>query len=223
MKIAVCIRGHIRDSLFNRGLSQWVDQLHNSGHEVHLYLHTWLESEAKSSYRELDRSYIFDVNENLLYSYFKKYTIKKIIIDDDKSLKILGKKTGVVSASKCPLLAWKRMWAGQYKIIEYIYNCVEKYDLVINTRFDMFTTPICYTPPSILNSLILQKSSLSFKYPLYSKTTIGVDNFYCGHIENIYKLISSFHYNLDKIIKTYPDILNQEELVYRYSIDNNLI
>jgi hypothetical protein len=223
MKLALCIRGHVRDGLFTRGLTQYIDQLTAKGHDVQLYLHTWKESEAKSSYRVLDRKYVFKVSDELLQNYFKDYNVQKIIIDDDSKIKIYGKKTGHVSASTCPLLAWKRMWVGQHKILSHVYECQEKYDVVINTRFDMFTTPVCYTPPSTLNSLILQKDNIAFKYPTYTKNVVGVDNFYIGKIETMYKLVSDFYVSLDDILKTYSTIKHQEEIVYRYAVDNNLL
>lgn len=223
MKLALCIRGHIRDGLFTRGLTQYIDQLAAKGHDIQLYLHTWSESEAKSSYRVLDRKYVFKVSEELLQNYFKDYDVQKIIVDDDSKIKIYGKKTGHVSASACPLLAWKRMWAGQYKILSYVRECQEKYDFIVNTRFDMFTTPVCYTPPSTLNSLILQKANIAFKYPTYTKNVVGVDNFYIGKIEMMYKLVSDFYVSLDDILKAYPMVKHQEEIVYRYAADNNLL
>jgi hypothetical protein len=223
MKIALCIRGHVRDGLFTRGLTQYIDRLLEEKHEVHLYLHTWKESEAQSSYRMLDRRHIFKVSEELLQNYFKNYDIRKIIVDDDSKIKIYGKKAGVVSSSRCPLIAWKRMWAGQHKILSYIYECQVEYDLVVNTRFDMFTQPICYTPPSTLNRLVLEKSNISFKYPKYTKNIVGVDNFYVGQLETVYKLVSDFYTSLDNILKKYPNIITQEEIVYRYASDNKLL
>jgi hypothetical protein len=224
MKVAVCIRGHIRDGLFTSDVLQYLNLLIKDGHEIDLFLHTWKDSEAKSSYRDLDQSHTFKVTKNLLYSYFKNYNIQKIIIDDDSKVELYGKLDGLVSASKCPLIAWKRMWAGKYLNIKSVIDSTKIYDLIISTRFDIFSNPVARTPQSYLLRLINQvDGNLFFKYPKYSKSIIGVDNFYCGKLKNMYTLISDFHFNLDCITTTYSSVVHQEELVYRYALDNNLV
>ena len=60
MRIAFCIRGHIRDGLTNSRLVDYLTTLENRGHSIDLFLHTWNVSEAKSSYRTLDNDNIFE-------------------------------------------------------------------------------------------------------------------------------------------------------------------
>jgi hypothetical protein len=217
MKLAFCIRGHIRDGLFTSSLRQFISLCEADGHSIDIYCHTWSESEAKSSYKILDRSDIFQVKEGLLRSYLKGCNVSKVIIENDLKVKIHGTKTGVVCKSMCPIIAWKRMWAGQASVINQAYTTGIKYDLIVNMRYDYFTTPICYTPQKHLCRLIAKKPSFAFKYPDYSQSIIGVDNFYIGTPENMHKIVNDFHLNLDSIIAQYHNIINQEELVYRHA------
>ena len=223
MKIAFCIRGHIRDGLFTSSLKEFISLCESDGHSLDIYCHTWTESEAKSSYKTLDRTNIFDVKENLLRSYFKNYNVSNVTIENDLKVKIHGIKTGVVCKSLCPLVAWKRMWAGQVSVINQAYTSGIKYDAIVNMRYDYFTTPICYTPPKHLCRLIAKKANFAFKYPDYSHSLIGVDNFYVGTPENMHKIVNDLYLNLDSITMQYPDTVNQEELVYRRAYDISIL
>jgi hypothetical protein len=222
MKLAFIIRGHIRDGLFNSGLKSYLDYLSNEGHTIDLYLQTWTENEAKSSYRELDRSHIFKVTPELLRAYFNGYDVKTVMVQDDSRLKLKGDIDGLVGSSKCPKIAWKRMWAGKVAIAKYLYdNGGENYDRVVNTRYDMFTNPICITPNIILNKITKQSQNLAFRYPLCQNGgMVGIDNYYVGSSHAMLQLASDFHTSLDAISEIYSDVAHQEEMVCRHGIKN---
>ena len=224
MKLALVIRGHVRDGLFSAGLKQHIDYLQQRGHEVDLFLHSWTESEASCSYRKLDRVHVFGVTPEYLSAYFKGYTVKKILVQHDSQVSLHGNLTGNVSSTKCPVLAWKRMWAGKYEIMKYVYDrhCSD-YDTVISTRYDMFTNPICITPNSVLKLIVSSKQPLSFRYPLCKQLgMIGVDNYYCGSVERMFQLTHDFHKDLDRISEQYPSLSHQEVMVYKYAIEHVL-
>jgi len=223
MRLALCLRGHIRDGLFSDALREFIVNCEKDGHSIDVYCHTWSESEAKTSYRALDRSHLFQVKEGLLRSYFKNCNVRDVRIENDSKIKIYGKKSGVVCKSTCPLIAWKRMWAGQVSVVAEAYKNHKNYDAFINTRYDFFTAPICYTPPNHLKRIISRGEKFAFKYPTYSKSLIGVDNFYIGTPENMHALVYDFYHDLDSIITKYPDIVHQEELVYRHAHDISLL
>lgn len=224
MKLALVIRGHVRDGLFSTGLKQHIDYMQQRGHKVDLFLHSWSESEAQCSYRKLDRSHLFTITPEYLNAYFKGCTVKKILVQDDSALKLHGNLTGTVSSTKCPVLAWKRMWAGKHEIIKYVYDThCSDYDRVISTRYDMFTNSVCITPNSVLKSIVNVDQPLSFRYPLCKQLgMIGVDNYYCGSAERMFKLTHDFYKDLDSISEQYPSLSHQEEMVYKYAIDSCL-
>jgi hypothetical protein len=218
MKLAFCIRGHIRDGFGDKQLLNYIGKISKT-HEVDLFLHTWAESEARSSYRKLDRSSVYRVNNNHLTDYFTKLNIKSIIIENDADVKLYGDTDGYLPGSKCPLIAWKRMWAGKFSLMSYLYSQSCVYDRVINTRYDMFTNPVCYTPVKKLILLTEESSELSVKYPKYYRHLKGVDNYYAGSLETIYSLTKDFHFGLDDMLKRFKIRVFHEEIFYKYAKD----
>ena len=224
MRIAFCIRGHVRDGLTNSRLADYLTLLKKQGHTLDLFCHTWNESEAQSSYRTLDRSRLFKPNRDYLLNYFTNHSIKKIWIADDSKIELHGNLEGTLPNSKCPLIAWKRMWAGKHTIAAHLYhNHSYDYDLVVNTRYDMFTNSVCYTPVKNLLKMTILKDRLNLKHPQYYRLLKGVDNYYCGPLNHVYDITSAFHYNLDEIISKYRIKSFHEELFYKYAVDAGLV
>jgi hypothetical protein len=223
MKIAFTIRGHLRNGLTDDQLKNYIALL-KQNHEVDIFLHTWKESEAKSSYRTLDHSKAFSVTPKILKEYFGDIPIKKIIIDDDTALELHGNLKGIIPNSKIPVLAWKRMWAGQFKLISHLYHAHRyDYDRVVNTRYDFFTHKLCYTPVKNLLKMTAEQSMLTLKYPKYYRRLLGVDNYYCGELETLYELVGDFHYKLDDILEKCQIKSYQEELFYKYAKDQGVV
>jgi hypothetical protein len=223
MRLAVCIRGHIRTGFDDSRLRDYIRQL-STIHKVDIFLHTWKESEAKSSYRTLDHSKAFSVTPKILKEYFGDIPIKKIIIDDDSQLELHGNLEGIIPNSKVPMIAWKRMWAGQFKLISHLYHAHRyDYDRVVNTRYDFFTHKLCYTPVKNLLKMTAETSRLTLKYPKYYRRLLGVDNYYAGELETLYELVGDFHYKLDNILEKRQIKSYQEELFYKYAKDQGVV
>lgn len=224
MKIAFCIRGHVRDGLTDSRLNNYLNLLKKAGHTIHLFLHSWDASEAKSSYRTLDHDKSFVVNKKFLKDYFKEHVIKHIVIQNDAKLKLIGNLEGKISGSRCPLIAWKRMWAGKFQLMTYLKDNYtdDDYDLVVNTRYDQFTHDVCYTPVKNLLKMTVPGDGLSLKYPKYYRHLKGVDNYYCGSLKTIYDITFDFYHSLDKIIENYTIRDFHEELFYKYAVDHGL-
>ena len=222
MRIAFCIRGHIRDGLNDSRLKDYLNLLKNQGHTIDLFLHTWSESEAKSSYRKLDKISSSIVTPLMLKDYFSGHNIKQIMIDDDAELKLHGNLEGKINT--CPKIAWKRMWAGKFKLASHLYhNHTYDYDLVVSTRYDKFTTQVCYTPVKNLLKMTTREDGLSLKYPQYYRYIKGIDNYYCGSIQTIYDIAYAFHYSLDEIASKYTIRSFHEELFYKYVVDHGFV
>lgn len=223
MRIAFCIRGHIRDGLTDSRLADYLSLLKKQGHTLDLFLHTWNVSEAKSSYRTLDHDKSFAVKKGILLDYFADFNTKHIKIDDDSKLELHGDLEGNIAGGKCPLIAWKRMWAGKFKLASHLYhNHTYDYHLVVSTRYDMFTNPVCYTPVKNLLKMTTRGERLSLKHPQYYRLLKGIDNYYCGSVQTIYDITSAFHYSLDEIIPKYRIKGFHEELFYKYAVDHGL-
>ena len=228
MKVALALRGHIRDGLIDGRLRHFVEKL-ISGRRIwtlDIYCHTWKEHEAKSSYRKLDRGVIVKVTPDLIKHYFGESIrdkIKSIEIADDSKLELKGNLEGTVAKSPLPMVAWKRMWAGKRKLIDTIAASGIQYDKIINTRYDLFTHRLCLTSEPLLMRIFNSANTLSFKYPSYTRNPVGLDNFYVGQLPQMQKLIHSFDDALDEIIPSYSQIEVQEKMVYEYAKDNGLI
>jgi hypothetical protein len=218
MKIAFCIRGHLRDGLTDNRLLNYISLLSKS-HEVDLFLHSWSESEAKSSYRTLDQSKRFDVKPEHLEDYFHGCAVKKIIIDDDTHMQLHGNLVGLLPGNKCPVVAWKRMWAGKHALMSHVLNHEGDYDRAVNTRYDMFTTPVCYTPTKNLLKLTEESAVLSIKYPKYYRLLKGVDNYYAGSVKTLHSICDDFHHNLDHIILNTPVRGFHEEIFHKRLVE----
>jgi hypothetical protein len=228
MKVALALRGHIRDGLIDARLRQFVEKLISTRRvgTLDIYCHTWKEHEAKSSYRKLDHGVIVKVTPDLIKHYFGESIrdkIKSIEIADDSKLELKGNLEGKVAKSLLPIVAWKRMWAGKRKLIDTIAESGVQYDKVINTRYDLFTHHLCLTSEPLLMRIFNSPRTLNFKYPIYTRNPVGLDNFYVGQLQQMQKLIHSFDDSLDEIVKIYPNIDVQEKLVYEYAKDNRLI
>ena len=223
MKVALFIRGHIRDGLFTRDLSKHISHLRSLPNvKLHVFMQTWNKAEAASSYRDLNKhSQICKVDQGLLNHYFSEHgdIIKNVIILDDEKIKLIGETEGIVARSKIPKIAWKRMWYGINTGLDSIDN---SYDRVINTRFDYFTRPICRSNVRVCLKMFHSRG-LQFRYPKYSGSPVGVDNYYCGSVSQMKQISNVFHNDLDSIIAKYPHTVYQEELVYKYAKDNEML
>lgn len=112
------------------------------------------------------------------------------------------------------LKGWKNYIYGKYKIIDYIYNKYEnKNEMVINCRFDVLGNSCSISNKEII-TFIQQNTTSNFDKNIFFKNreVLGVDNFYIGNINTIYKLTKYFNFYLDKILKEnikkcFPEIL----------------
>ena len=218
------LRGHIRESFNTKDLYNFVKDLYIMFPDLNVYIHTWNIFANNISWRNIE------INNNIvesstIFNYFDdlKILIKKIIIDDDTKIKLIGNLNGLVALSKMPLKGWKNYWYGKYSIINYIYNTdIDKNEFVINTRFDLFCNSNNFNNIQIINFIKNNNKNLFIKNNfLIDKYKDGIDNIYIGNINTMYTLIHKFYYDLDNILTIYNKIKNQEYLVFQ--LNNNLI
>jgi hypothetical protein len=209
------IRGHIRDSFSNKQLYTLIKNINKIVPNLKIYIHTWNIFANSLSWRKVNPNYTL-VTENTIYEYFNDiaYLISIIIIDNDNSIKLIGDLNGQIS--NVPKKGWKNYWYGKFKLIDYIYNQkINQNSLIINFRFDVLTNSCPIKSNDILN-LIQKNKNTKFNKNVFLKDHffVGIDNYYLGNINTMYKLISYFYYNLDSILKMIVDFKNQEQLVY---------
>jgi hypothetical protein len=213
------LRGHIRESFNTKDLYNFIKDLYNEFIDLNIYIHTWNIFANNISWRNIKINNNI-VNDNIILNYFDdlNFLIKKIIIDDDSKIDLIGNLNGNVSLSKMPLIGWKNYWYGKYSIINYIYNTnIDKNKFVINTRFDLFSNSCsCYfNYIHIINFIKNNNKNLFIENQfLINEYHNGIDNIYIGNINTMYKLIHTFYYKLDKILIVHNNYNNQEYLVF---------
>ena len=219
-RIAVIIRGHIRESFQTQILYNFLKKL-KSLYYIDLYLHTWHKSEARISWRKLSPN-MFDINQELIKKYLKDINFNKLIIDNDYNIDIVGNKEGKVGMM--PLIGWKRMWYGKYQIINYVNNQNIEYDATLNFRWDNF---ICQSSKKIITDnailynikkYLLMTDPTNKIYFIKDSLFYGIDNYYIGKIKQIYALAHKFNFDLDNLMRNYLQYSNQEFLVYLESV-----
>jgi hypothetical protein len=228
-KIAILLRGHIRNSFNDNKLYNVIHKLVTL-FNVDIYMHTWDENEAKVSWRPLSNKKI-KITTELIEKYFYgvKNNIKKIIIDNDENIELFGSTYGNISDSIIPKIAWKRMWYGMNKVCNVaIQN--NKYDLFISTRYDnadiILSVNIGYNINTIIDLInkfyeeknMKNKNQIQF---LKNSNDLGIDNFIMSNPSLMLLLCSRFFYNLDDVINSNPLTKYQEFLVYYEAIKIN--
>lgn len=208
------LRGHIRQSFENRNLYNLIKELHKI-HPISIYIHTWSKYSNNLSWRTVEEDNR-PVTDDIIYEYFEDLSIRirKIIIDDDQTIPIIGKTEGNMAPSKMPLKGWKNYWYGQFMIMKEIYE--KEHDTsnqkVLNTRFDVLTNSIPFS---------IEQVRLFFIYNLFKKfdknvfiiQEAGVDNVIFGTIHTMYKLLLTMHTELDNIMIRFKGFGYHEQLV----------
>jgi hypothetical protein len=192
---------------------------------IKIFIHTWSIKQNNISWRTITNDFT-EINIEYIKLYFKDLFqfVKKIIIENDNNIKLIGNINGKILLTKTSILGWKRYIYGQYKIIRYLYNNkYNKNNFLLNIRFDLFTNSYIFTYDEIINFIdnnynIIHKTNLFLK----SGEFCGIDNIIIGTIKTNYKLLLYIHYNLDSILlyKENENLQHPEFIVPRV---NNLI
>ncbi len=225
--LIVLLRGHERNSFKTNKLKDFISLLISSfkkdNIDVKIHIHTWTNTEASNSWRNLD-IIPQKISKEDIISYFDVH-IDNIIIDDEKkeTRNLIGNIDGKIGA--IPIICWKRMWYGQYIGMK---NIIEKYNfshnkfvepLILNIRMDFFS---CNTTKKykLTDKLIIQMIKKAYNNPkkiIFSFDNgeyDGIDNVFVGFQDKMYELIRHFHFDLDNIYPKYNYLLFHESMVY---------
>jgi hypothetical protein len=211
------IRGHIRKSFDTIHLHNLVKKIYDITPDLKIFIHTWTIISNNISWRKIETNDRI-VTEELIYSYFDefKHLIKKIIIDDDNKIELIGNLKGNINGGPMPIIGWKNYWYGKYKIIDDIYNeNIYTNEMIVNVRFDVLNNSNSLSEEKLVD-FIKNNIGIEFKKNnfIYDKETNGIDNIYIGNLHTMHKLITYFYTDLDDILNKNKNIRNQERLVY---------
>ena len=209
----IIIRGHIRNSFENDNLYYLIKNIYQLDVNVSIYIHTWNIFSNNISWRKIDTNNNIVTND-IIYSYFKDLSklIKKIIIDDDKDIQLIGNLSGTVCKSKMPLIGWKNYWYGKHKILNELNN---KTEMVINMRFDVLNNSHSMKPRKIIHCIQTNMGKQITKNVfLYDFIFCGIDNCYIGNVYTMRILTDYFYYFLDSILIKNKNVYHQEHLIH---------
>jgi hypothetical protein len=236
MRIALLLRGHIRAGFMNDDLYTFC-KLVLEKYNADIFIHSWSVFSGGKSHRRINND-LRPVTTATFYEYFRdcSKSIKSILIDDDAQITLTGITEGYLSNTSAYMRSWKNYWYGQYRLINHLkQNYADRYDLLINTRFDImeFDRYRIYKNVSIKDfhseRLLFRELfdrieealdvGITTKNLLYYDTfEAGIDNFMIGTIDTMHSLIYNLHTNLDSLIVLHEPIYYQEALVY---LENN--
>ena len=190
---------------------------------IKIYIHTWNVFASDVSWRKINANNQ-QMTDEIIYNYFDKLNncVKKIIIDDDTNIKLIGNLNGNINNGPMPIIGWKNYWYGKHRIIDYLYNENEinnnenDNEMIVNFRFDLLNNSNHFNNEDLIN---LIKNNIETKFTknvfLFNYESNGVDNFYVGNIKTMRKITNTFCYDLDDILSKHNDTIHQERLVYR--------
>ena len=222
-KIAIVLRGHLRNSLNEPNLNDFLIETLNY-FDLDLYIQSWNKIDATKTWtgktngrgprKKIIKNNRGNITSDHVFSYFKPHIsskIKCIKILDENKIKLIGSLDGNVGKSRCPLISWKRMWYGVNEIVSEISEN-NKYIFVLNTRFDIFDKSLINfcnmcstrtTRPLEHREFIISISRKNFidsetVYSMYNR--VGCDNFYISSTSFMKKIVNELHFNLDEIV-----------------------
>jgi hypothetical protein len=215
----VLLRGHIRQSFETADLYYFLKELYDITH-FELYIHTWSIKQSSLSWRPMNED-LTPITKEIIYEYLKDLsrTVKLCIIDDEKLCSIIGRTEGYVCSSIMPILGWKRYWYGQYHILDEMASLpINKKETILNFRFDVLGNTFCSKKEEYL-AFAKEKYSSNFTKNIFLKDSCfwGLDNFYIGNYETMYKAVKEFHLNLDEIEGNYKECKSQEFLFFYHT------
>ncbi len=213
------IRGHIRNAFETKNLYNLIKKLHDMFPSLKIFIHTWNIFANNISWRNINVNEQI-VNDEIIYDYFDdiKHLIKKIIIDDDTNINLIGNLRGNINGGPMPIIGWKNYWYGKHQIIDYLYNSnIDKNEMLINCRFDVISNSNSFDEATIID-FIKNNTNIKFTKNIFmfeDENHCGIDNIYIGNVKTMYKLVNKFFYELDDILNKNNNTIHQEMLVYR--------
>ena len=133
-RVALTLRGHVRDSFDDKHLFRFVEQC-ISQWNANVFITTFNVKQTSVSYREIKDDPTLITKEKIL-AYFKGLPPAhfNITIENEADIELPGRTDGVFGTTNQPIKAVKSMW----RAIQASVTPVLEYDAVINTRLDFF-------------------------------------------------------------------------------------
>ena len=233
-KLALVIRGHIRNSFLNDKLRDLIKSLAKL-YDVDIYIYTWNKINTNDSWRTQQNCENIVIPDEIL-NYFGelKNNIVKIKIVDSEKINLNGTLNGNVCVTKCSIKAFKSMLYLQYNALDYIVKKNTDYNIVVNLRFDLYDVPPILTE-DIYVSRVAKYIEYDFKNVklLLTNEDItmddknlniginnGLENFMISNLFILHEFLKHMYLNFDTYHEKYKHVYHQEHMFY---FENNSI
>ena len=216
--IALIVRGHERGAFYDRAFANYASGMAaRLVADVRAFVHTWNESEAKLSHRPLCRQRVRPITETDVRNYLGD-VVEWVAVDDDDRIQLQGSAEGAIGG--IPARAWKNMWYGKHRAAEAVRRSGKTFDLVVCVRVDNFLNMESRRYAGVRTDTMdaACRRALACADPnkihfVREGTYPGVDIFYTGRPDAVFRLIDRFHLEMDEVRTDYPDVHHQEFLV----------
>jgi len=207
LSLKLVIRGHVRDSFDSDDLRDFIREL-ASYFDVELYVHTWNVKQNSVSWRSIEDD-ATPVTEDMIRSYFAGFTVKKIFVESDDDAELHGNLDGKLARTKTYAIGWKRYVYGQWKVMNHVRECCDENDVIVNTRFDLFSNSFVFPREEILH-FVRNKNDITKNIFLRDGLYCGVDNVILGTVKTMHSLVERVHRHLDSFLERNLSLENPE-------------
>jgi len=235
-RIAVLLRGHVRDADATETSRKFVDALMNS-YSADLFIHTWASRNVKAGNgwrrerTEMTSNLSNTITEKTLTSYFNR-PIKQIKIDDEEAATIYGSSTGYVGLTRMHRKGWKRMWRGIYDGLAMVNRSGVMYRAVVCARIDVVQSykvlrlglrNVVELANFAIHAVMNGTGRIAMAFDKHTKSSlnsqgVGADNVFSGTQDALLRLVGLLHYRLDDIEFLLGREMFQEKLFLRLII-----
>ena len=229
-RLYLIVRGHERGACLKPDFANFKERVASecsaAGAELEIHVHTWCESEAKTSHRPLDRRGVRAITERDIREYIGG-RVCSVAVEDDARLSLRGRLEGRIGG--IPVRAWKNMWHGIAAATAAASNSnsaagVPDVDaLAVCVRLDVFSNLESRVVTKITEDRIVEmvrdmlaRGRRPGGVYFFSDNEIpGIDNCFAGRLSAVKRLVDRFNLELDDLAKAYPEVHHQEFMVFR--------
>lgn len=220
LKINLLIRGHVRGAFGDDNLLKMARGL-SKKYDLSIFVHTWNIVQNNISWRQVEHINK-EVKEEDIKDYFGEVgdLIKLVLVDDDSKIQVHGNTEGNIGRTPCPVRAWKNMYYGKVRLLDSVSYQVEKEEIAIQTRFDLFAhqfSPLLNVVENFIDreykELLSEDNKERIRF-LEMRPFIGVDNIYMAKVCDMSKFVRYMYFDMDRILHFHRGTYYQEHISF---------
>jgi hypothetical protein len=208
MCAALVLRGNIRDAFTTSQLRSFVALCASHFKTLHVYAQTWENNFETATHKAYHYDTSIASDRAAIDSYLGPTLAKHIQFHTTirkSDIRLVGAIHGAIPGTpKVQRQGWKNMWFGKWKVMQAVVSSGVAYDVVINTRWDLFTRFAAYHAFSGSKFTVQRAFAFATQSPgLPVEQAVDRpqcnDNLYKGTPEALMRLATTFHLHLDDV------------------------